>query len=102
MRTFFSSLIGSPANYTRFAASDIDALVEEYLCTPCLAQEEDLLVFWKNNQEKFPQLAKIAPNYLCVPASSAPLEGFLALLEKCFAQQMLFKGQELMFIRCNQ
>ena len=106
MRAFFSSLTRSPANSTRFAASDIDALVEEYLCTPCLAQEEDPLIFSKNNQKKFPQLAKIAPNYLCVPASSAPLERLFSIAGKVFCpDRCCLKDktfEELMFIRCNQ
>ena len=106
MRTFFSSLTRSPANSTRFAASDIDALVEEYLCTPCLAQEEDPLVFWMNNQEKIPQLTKIAPNYLCVPASSSPMERLFSIAgkvfrpDRCCLKDKIF--EELMFIRCNQ
>ena len=57
---FFSGLIDDPTNTTT-VSNDIDTLVEEYLLSPCLPQEEDPLAFWKNNQKKFAPLAKIAP-----------------------------------------
>ena len=44
MRTFFSSLIDDPTNTTT-ASNDIDTLVEEYLLSPCLPQEEDSIAF---------------------------------------------------------
>lgn len=103
-KTFFSSLIDRPADST--TTDKIDELVEEYLRTPCLAQEEDPLVFWKNNQERFPALAKIAPNFLCIPASSAPVERLFSIAGKVFRPdrcRLTDKSfEELMFIRCNQ
>ena len=54
MRTFFSGLIDDPTNTTT-ASNDIDTLVEEYLLSPCLSQEEDPLA--KTIQKNFIDVA---------------------------------------------
>ena len=105
MRTFFDTLIDtSSSNVT--TPTDIESMIEEYLQSPCLPQESDPLEYWKENNKKFSQLAKLAPNYLCIPASSAPVESLFRIAGKVFRPKQcrltdnLF--QKLMFIKCNQ
>jgi len=59
-------------------------MVEEYLLSPCLPQEENPLEFWKLNQVKYSPLAKLAPQFLCVPASSDPVERLFNIAGKIF------------------
>ena len=45
-----------------------------YCNDPVLSRKEDPLLWWKNNEAKFPNLAKIAMKYLRIPANSVPSE----------------------------
>lgn len=76
----------------------------EYLQTPCLPQEEDPLDFWKENRKKkIATLVKIAPKFLCIPASSAQVERLFSIAGKVFHPELYDKTfEELMFIMCNQ
>ena len=48
---------------------------EGYLCsTPLAGTEIKLLQFWKNNEGRWPKLAKMAKQYLAAPASTAEVE----------------------------
>ena len=38
----------------------------------------DPLVYWKNNKERYPALAKVAKRYLSVPPSSVPSESLFS------------------------
>ena len=59
MKTFFSSLISEPVTTnTENVSQNINTMVDEYLLSPCLRQEEDPLVFWKINQTKFALYSK--------------------------------------------
>ena len=81
-------------------------MIEEYLLSTCLPQEENPLEFWKLNQVKYSPLAKLAPRFLCVPASSAPVERLFSIAGKVFRPERCRltdeRFEELMFIRCNQ
>ena len=76
MKAFFDDLIGEIASSNSVVVpNDITLMVEEYLLSPCLPQEENPLEFWKLNQLKYySPLAKLVPQFLCVPASSTPVE----------------------------
>ena len=47
---------------------------KEYLSTPLAGTEIKLLQFWKNNEGRWPKLAKMAKQYLAAPASTAGVE----------------------------
>ena len=107
MKTFFNDLIGETASSNSIITpNDITLMVEEYLLSPCLPQEENPLEFWKLNQVKYSTLAKLAPQFLCVPASSAPVERLFSIAGKLFRPERCRltdkRFEELMFIRCNQ
>ena len=60
--TFFNDLIGETASSNSvITLNDITLMIEEYLLSPCLPQEENPLEFWKLNQVKYSPLAKLAP-----------------------------------------
>lgn len=54
------------------------------LSKPCLTEDADPLVFWKENQSSFPNLAALACKYLAIPASSAPVERIFSIAGKSF------------------
>ena len=37
-------------------------------------RKDDPLLWWRNHETYFPTIAKLARNYLCIPASTAPSE----------------------------
>ncbi|XP_047146271.1 uncharacterized protein LOC124819110 [Hydra vulgaris] len=43
-------------------------------CLPTEEKEKDPIEFWKNNHKKFPHLACLASEYLCIPSSSVEVE----------------------------
>lgn len=55
-----------------------------YLSTPCLAESTHPLMFWKENQNSFPNLSVLACKYLAIPASSAPVERIFSVAGKIF------------------
>ena len=64
-KSFFDELIQDCMVSTSTCTSnDTESLIDEYLSTPCLQQEEDPLVYWKTNKEKFPCIAEIVAHYL--------------------------------------
>ncbi len=54
--------------------SEIDEYMEASEANPI-----DALKFWKQNEKKFPKLAKLARQFLSVPASSAPVERLFSI-----------------------
>ena len=47
----------------------------------------DVMEWWSDNEEKFPNIAKLARKYLAIPASSAPSE-------RVFSQMKLWKEKD--------
>ena len=45
--------------------------LERYLATPTVDTDVDVLEWWKQNARAFPGLARIARDYLAIPATSA-------------------------------
>ena len=47
----------------------------EYMSLPMTNwRVNDVIEWWSDNEEKFPNIAKLARKYLAIPASSAPSE----------------------------
>lgn len=58
----------------------------QHLLEPC--EGTNPLYYWKENEDKFPILVKLAKIYLNVPATSAPVERLLELLGRSSDQTM--------------
>lgn len=52
----------------------MDEEVQRYRAVQSLSVEANPLEWWKDNQNQFPHLAKLAKRYLGVPATSVPSE----------------------------
>jgi hypothetical protein len=48
--------------------------VERYLADPPADPDEDVLEWWKHHAKDYPRLARIARDYLAIPATSVPVE----------------------------
>ena len=63
------------------------------------------LTFWKENERKFPVLAKLAREFFGVPSSSSPVERLFSIAGKVFTPDRCRlkdnRFEQLMFIRCN-
>ena len=57
--------------------------VNKYLNLPCITEEENPLDYWKK-KDTFPVLSSLACKYLCIPASSAPVERLFSIAGKVF------------------
>ena len=79
--------------------------VTKYLNLPCISEEEKPLDYWKK-EDTFPVLSSLACKYLCIPASSGPVERLFSIAGKVFRPERCRIGdeqfQQLMMIRCNQ
>ena len=58
--------------------------VESYLSQPTTEDDSDPLLLWDQNQSTLPQLTILALQYLCIPASSAPVERLFSIAGKVF------------------
>ena len=80
--------------------------VNKYLNLPCITEEENPLDYWKEEKDTFPVLSSLACKYLCIPASSAPVERLFSIAGKVFRPERCRisdeRFQQLMMIRCNQ
>lgn len=47
---------------------------DQYLSIPAISARSDVLVWWQQNENRFPHIAKMARQYLVVPATSASVE----------------------------
>jgi hAT family protein len=45
-----------------------------YFSLPCADEKTEPLKWWKINESQFPKLARIARDYLAIPATSVPAE----------------------------
>ena len=52
----------------------VDKEFQKYLAEDLISIDDNPLKWWKNNQFRFPILAKVAKQFLCIPATSVPCE----------------------------
>jgi len=80
-------------------------LVEDYIEATTVPLSTDAAKFWRDNEEKYPSLSRLAKDILAVPTSSGPVDrlfsttGKMFTPETCWLDDVTFKHS--MFIRCN-
>jgi hypothetical protein len=57
----------------RYPASP-EGELDRYLAEDVIDEDEDILAWWKHHAEAYPCLARIARDYLAIPATSVPSE----------------------------
>nr|XP_047128473.1 uncharacterized protein LOC124809054 [Hydra vulgaris] len=63
------------SNYDQNGHQSLAREVNNYInCLPTEEEEKDPIEFWKNNHKKFPHLACLASEYLCIQSSSVEVE----------------------------
>lgn len=72
--------------------SELDAYLNEKI------QKVDPLSYWKDNHNRFPQLATLAMNILSIPASSAPVERKVFRPDRACLTDVNFEN--LMYNKC--
>ena len=100
---FFSALIDAPVHDVIPSRLQGE---RDYLTTSCLPEEEDPLSYRKCHASKYPSLAKLAPNSLCIPASYAPVERVFSIGGKIFCMDRCHLTdvniENIMFMKCNE
>jgi len=64
----------SEARTARNATADATVEVQRYMTDPPLERSKDPLAYWMDHQNVYPNLFKLAKQFLCMPASSVPSE----------------------------
>lgn len=72
--TALSFLLGATSTQSAEEDNSGKGEFERFKKEAQLHHDENALVWWKTNQERFPVIAKIARQLLCVPATSVPSE----------------------------
>ena len=79
--------------------------VDEYLQAGSVSMQINPLKFWKENEKKYPLMARLAREVLGVPSSSSPVERLFSVAGKVFSPERCrltdTRFEQLMFIRCN-
>ena len=92
-------------NYHAGYFSSAEEEFEEYLRVPQINGSEDALKWWKDNDSKFRNLARMARQYLAVPASSASVERLFSsvgLVKSDLREKLLDKTTvDIMFAKHN-
>ena len=73
---------------TKLEPPQLSYPLEEYLSATCLSEDADPLAYWKGQEDFNPTLAKLAYQYLQIPASSAPVECLFSVARKIFTSEM--------------
>ena len=80
--------------------------VKDYFGDTTLDEENDPLQYWKIKESLFPTLATLAKKYLCVPASSPPVERVFSIAGKIFRPDRCSLSdstfERLMCVKCNK
>ena len=69
----------TPGGSSQPGGSPSQVELEAYLATPPLPDGMDVLQWWGENEDRFPNVARMAAQYLACPASSATVERFFSL-----------------------
>jgi hypothetical protein len=101
---FIFHVVETEASITSF--DDYDVLIKQYV--DCVSNQnfDDPLLFWNNNEYKFPELARLAKKFLGVPASEAEVERIFNISGRIFNPERRSLGvdnyENLVFLKLNE
>ncbi|ROL41901.1 Zinc finger BED domain-containing protein 1 [Anabarilius grahami] len=111
LATLIDSLLGSDGEEEDRANKDEDVHTQvrnevlTYFGKISLAKEENPLLWWKANNDRYPMLARLAKSYLCIPATSTPSERLFSAAGNIASKKRATLSQEhvdmLTFLHCN-
>ncbi|CAG2195288.1 unnamed protein product [Mytilus edulis] len=88
-----------------FKNFSVSSEMDDYLSDNCIDMSKDPLLYWHSNCQRLPRLAKLAVQYLAIPATSAPVERLFSTAGKTFRPERcrLADGtfEKLMMVKCN-
>lgn len=94
-----------PSNSPPPPSTSFHSQVESYLRQQTAEEETDPRLFWQQHESTFPELTKLALQYLSIPASSAPVKRLSSIAGKVFRPERwkmsYVRFEELMFKKCN-
>jgi hypothetical protein len=103
-------LADAVADYHR-RVREIDDEIKAYHAAACIGYRRkigpahDPLLWWRNNQARFPHIAPLARKYLCIPCSSAPSERVFShlniILKKNSARMLPERVEGRLFLKLN-
>lgn len=70
--------------------------LDKYHTSSTVAEDEDPLVYWKSNKNRFPEHSLLACQYLQTPASSAQVEQLFLIAGKIFRPERCKLSNELL------
>ena len=80
-------------------------LVDDYIEATTMPLFTDPTKFWRDNEEKYPLLSRLAKDVLAVATSSSPVDKLISMRGKVFTPETCWLDDETfrqsMFIRCN-
>lgn len=75
--SIFAKILKQPSESHEDAAIATEVL--RYLREPIIAEDRDVLDYWKQNEANFPNLSVLASKYLAIPTSSADIKDLYPL-----------------------
>jgi hypothetical protein len=72
--SFSEELAGKHAQKMKRRRVEKESELERYLAAPTIGFHEDILEWWKHHAYEYPCLARVARDYLAIPATGAPSE----------------------------
>lgn len=79
--------------------------LERYMSQPVVSRKTDIFQWWKSNESIFPNVAKLARHYLCIPATQVNSERLFSgagdTIDKNRSQLLPFHAEQICFLKAN-
>ncbi|KAJ4924591.1 hypothetical protein JOQ06_003544, partial [Pogonophryne albipinna] len=101
----FNEIMEENTTPNRLVTSSTAQQLDDYLSEVPIPRSENPLGYWRNKQDRFPDLAKVARKYLSAPCTSTDSERLFSaashVLDEKRNRLMADKAEKLLFIKKN-